>query len=70
MMRRDAEGWRRVGPVEFRVEREDYPNDRSSRTNVEVALNARNPDRGRLWSLDVSLSRPWREQLEGDDDDS
>lgn len=61
--RRDAEGWRRFGPLELRVQREDYPCDRSSSTNVEVALLKRGTQE-RRWSLDLSLSRPWR----GDDD--
>lgn len=58
--RRDAGGWRRLGRLEWKVEREDYPCDRSSRTNVTVGLYGRDRDEGQVWSLDLSLSRPWR----------
>lgn len=57
-MRRNAEGWRDLGPLTWKVEREDYHGDRSTTTTIRVMWTAR-------WSVRFEINRPWK-----DDDDS
>jgi hypothetical protein len=50
--RRDADGWRDLGPLTWKVEREDSHGDRSTTTTLHITWTAR-------WSFRVGLTRPW-----------
>lgn len=51
--RRNEEGWRDLGPLTWKVEREDNYGDRSTTTRLSITWTAR-------WSLDVEFTRPWK----------
>lgn len=50
--RRDEEGWRDLGPLTGKVEREDNHGDRSTTTRLKLIWTAR-------WSFDIEFTRPW-----------
>lgn len=60
MLRRDAEGWRELGPFIWRIERQDNYGDRSTTTSLRFVFIAH-------WSLDLEFTRGWREDDEDDD---
>lgn len=51
--RRDADGWCDLGPVSWKVHREDNHGDRSTTTTLKLTWAARG-------SVTLELNRPWR----------
>jgi hypothetical protein len=51
--RRDPEGWRDLGPLTWRVERQDNHGDRSTTTSLDLTFVAH-------WSLKVQFTRDWK----------
>lgn len=51
--RRDADGWRDLGPFTWKVECEDNHGDQSTTTMLTLTMVTR-------WTLNVNLTRSWK----------
>lgn len=53
-MRRDAAGWRNLGPLTFKIEREDNHGDWSTTTIIKVVWITH-------WHTDIRFTRGWKD---------
>jgi hypothetical protein len=54
MPRRNEQGWRDLGPLTWKVEREDNHGDCSTSTRISLTWTRR-------WSFDMEFTRPWKD---------